>query len=146
MSFFGIGGLEFLVIFGVALFFLGPKRLAHGVRTGRKYYTELKRYRDELTSLVSEAIDADELKKDLERTTRDAWDDTITHEIVSISNDMTLDQGDGDAPGPVPVARTTSKARPVNRGDGTIGGAEIPSMGLEPGAGKPAPGAGQGEA
>ncbi|MDA0676768.1 MAG: hypothetical protein O2788_02040 [Chloroflexi bacterium] len=132
MSFFGIGGLEFLMIFGVALFFLGPKRLAQGVRTGRKYYTELKRYRDELTSLVSEAIDADELKKDLERTTRDAWDDRLTHEIVSISNDLALDQGDVDITGPVPVARTSSRARPMDRGDGTVGGTEIPSIGLEP--------------
>jgi Sec-independent protein translocase protein TatA len=142
VSFFGVGGLEFLVIFGVALFFLGPKRLAQGVRTGRKYYTELKRYRDELTSLVSEAIDADELKKDLERTTRDAWDDRLTHEIVSISNDLTLDQGDGDITGPVPVVRTSSRARPVDRGDGTVGGTEIPSIGLDfAGSSKQAPNA-----
>jgi Sec-independent protein translocase protein TatA len=132
VSLFGVGGLEFLVIFGVALFFLGPKRLAEGIRTGRKYYTELKRYRYELTSLVSQAIDADELKKDLERTSRDAWDDRLTHEIVSISSDLTLDQGDVDITGPVPVARTSSRARPVDRGDGTVGGTEIPSIGLEP--------------
>jgi Sec-independent protein translocase protein TatA len=132
VSFFGVGGLEFLVIFGVALFLVGPKRLAEGIRTGRKYYTELKRYRDELTSLVTEAIDADELKKDLERTKRDVWDDSLTREITGIGNGLALDQGDLDLMGPVPVARTSSRAKPLDRGDGTVNGEDIPSMGLEP--------------
>ena len=133
MNFLGVGGLEFLVIFAVAMFFLGPKRLAEGVRTGRKYYTELKRYRQELTSLVTEAIDAEELKKDLEEMKRDAWDEDLTKEIAGIEQDLTLDQGDLDIMRSVPADRTSSKAKAIDRGDGTVNGKPVPSIGLESG-------------
>ncbi|MDA0231972.1 MAG: hypothetical protein O3B04_05915 [Chloroflexi bacterium] len=143
MNFLGIGGLEFLLIFGVAMFFLGPKRLAEGVRTGRKYYTELKRYRQELTILVSEAIDAEELKTELEQMKKDVWDEGVTKEIAGLEQDLTLDQGDLDPMRPVPAdraaTRTSSRAGTMNRGDGTIAGSSIPSIGLTSGGSSPAP-------
>ncbi len=134
MSFLGIGGLEFLLIFGVAMFFVGPKRLAEGVRSGRKYYTELRRYRQELTSLVTEAIDAEDLKKDYEETKRDLWDEGATKQIKGLEKDLALDQGDLDIPElditrPVPNERlSTSKPKPVERGDGTVDGEYVPSI------------------
>jgi Sec-independent protein translocase protein TatA len=139
MNFFGIDGLEFLLLFGVAMFFLGPKRLAEGVRTGRKYYTELKRYRQELASLVTEAIDAEELKKDMEQVKKDAWDERVTQEIAGIEQDLTLDQGDLDIMRSVQADRTTSKAKAMDRGDGKVGGSAVPSMDLESGGSSPAP-------
>lgn len=139
MGFLGVGGLEFLVIFGVAMFFLGPKRLAEGVRTGRKYYTELKRYRTELTNMVSEAIDADELKKDLEQIKKNAWDEDVTKDIAEIEQDLTLDQYELDIMRSVPTARTSSRVKALNRGDGTIGGDVVPSLDLQPGGSSTSP-------
>lgn len=133
MSFLGIGPLEFLLIFAVAMFFVGPKRLAEGVRNGRKYYTELKRHRDELTSLVTEAIDAEELKKDYEQTRKDVWDEEATEELRGIEKDLTLDQGDLEIMRPVPNTRTASRPKPVDRGDGRVNGQDVPSIGLRPG-------------
>lgn len=138
MNFLGIGGLEFLLIFGVALFFVGPKRLAEGVRTGRKYYTELRRYRQELTSLVTEAIDAEDLKKELEETKREMWDEGLTREISGLEKDLALDQGDMNIPElditrPVPNDRSSSRPRPVDRGDGKVDGEDVPSLDLKPG-------------
>ena len=139
MSFFGIGPLEFLLIFGVAMFIVGPKRLAEGVRSGRKYYTELKRYREELTGLVTEAIDAEDMKRQYEETKRDVWDEEATKEIKGIQTDLTLDQGELDFTGSVPKSNSTSKPRRINRGDGKVAGEDIPSMGIESGGSSPAP-------
>ena len=134
MGFLGVGGLEFLVIFGVAIFIVGPKRLAEGVRTGRKYYTELKRQRDELTAMVTEAIDAEELRKDFEETKREAWDESATKSIAGIENDLTLDQGDLDLGlyRPVAVDETASKPSLTKRGSGRINGKDVPDMGIGP--------------
>ncbi len=145
MNFLGIGGLEFLLIFGVAMFFLGPKRLAEGVRHGRKYYTELKRYRQELTSLVTEAIDAEDLKKELEETKREVWDESDTEAIKGIEKDLALDQGITDIPElditrSVPNVGSSSKPRLVDRGDGKVNGEDVPRLGLEPGDSSSAPG------
>lgn len=141
MGFLGVGGLEFLLIFGVAIFVVGPKRLAEGVRTGRKYYTELKRQRDELTALVTEAIDAEELKKQYEETKREAWDESATRSIKDIEKDLTLDQGDLDLglSKSVTFDRTASRPKPVDRGDGKVNGKEVPDMGLGRGTSKLAP-------
>lgn len=136
MNFLGIGGLEFLLIFGVAMFFLGPKRLAEGVRTGRKYYTELRRYRQELTSLVTEALDAEELKKELEETKRDMWDEGAQKQIEGLGEDLSLDQGDLDIPEldiarPVPKTSLSSKPKLIDRGDGKVEGEDVPTLGLQ---------------
>lgn len=128
MNFFGIGGLEFVLIFGIALFVVGPKRLAEGVRSGRKYYTELKRHRDELTSLVNEAIDAEEIKKDLKKDIGDPA--AVRKELEGVKQDLTLDQIDIGLTPTRSVPRTSARARPVDRGDGKIGGKEIPAIDL----------------
>ncbi len=135
MGFLGIGGLEFLLIFGVAMFFLGPKRMAQGVKTARKYYTELRRYRQELTSLVNEAIDADELKKDLERTKREVWDEGAKPQIEGVRAELAIDQRDVTIPElditrPVPEDRLSSRPKPVDRGDGKVEGEWVPSITL----------------
>jgi Sec-independent protein translocase protein TatA len=136
MSFLGIGGLEFLLIFAIALFVVGPKRLAEGVRAGRKVYTELKRQREELTSLVSEALEVEDLKKDLKRSVGDA---DVRREVEAVKKDLTLDQGDLDIGSAVrPVAHSTSsRSRPIQRGDGRIGGQEVPPIDLGPDARPP---------
>lgn len=144
MNFLGIGGLEFLLIFGVAMFFLGPKRLAEGVRTGRKYYTELRRYRQELTSLVTEAIDAEDLKKELEEAKREMWDESLTAEIKGVEKDLALDQGALEIPElditrSVPVDRSASRPKPTVRGDGKVDGEDVPTLGLETGASSSVP-------
>lgn len=143
MNFLGIGGLEFLLIFAVAMFFLGPKRLAEGVRTGRKYYTELRRYRQELTSLVTEAIDAEELKKELEDTKREMWDEGTSKEIKALEKDLAIDQGDLDVPElditrSVPSTRSSSRPKLIDRGDGKVDGEDVPSIGIRPGGSSPA--------
>ena len=56
MTIFGIGGFEVLLIGAIALFVLGPKRLLDGIRQGRRIYTDLKRQRESLQSLVLSLI------------------------------------------------------------------------------------------
>ena len=58
MTLFGIGGFEFLLIAAIALFVLGPKRLLEGIREGRRIYSEFKRQRDALQSMIAEAIES----------------------------------------------------------------------------------------
>ena len=85
MTIFGIGGLEVLLIGAIALFVLGPKRLLEGVRQGRRIYTDLKRQRDALQSLVTEAIDLQEIKKQVNV-------DEIKDSASSLENELALDQ------------------------------------------------------
>jgi len=67
MNFFGIGGLELVVVFLVALLVVGPVRLVQGARTARKYMTELRRQREELTQMVEEAVDAEGIREQLDQ-------------------------------------------------------------------------------
>ena len=143
MGFLGIGPLEFLLIFGVAMFFLGPRRLAEGVKVGRRYYTELKRYRTELTELVNEAIDAEDLRRDLEDVRRDTA--LVAEEVDVLRREIAIDQGELNEMMSIPSAPTVSKADLVKRGDGKIDGEEIPDMGLEAGKSRPAPGPSEAE-
>ena len=69
MTIFGIGGFEVLLIGAIALFVLGPKRLLGGIREGRRVYTDLKRQRDTLQTLVTDAIDLQEIKKQVNGNT-----------------------------------------------------------------------------
>ena len=85
MSFFGMGGLEILLIGAVALFVLGPKRLIEGIRDGRKMYSDLKRQRDTLQSLITEAIDLEDLKEQI-------GVDEIKDDMKSLEEDLKLDQ------------------------------------------------------
>ena len=85
MTIFGIGGFEVLLIGAIALFVLGPKRLLDGIRQGRRIYTDLKRQRDALQSLVTEAIDLEEIKKQV-------GVDEIKDSAASLENTLALDQ------------------------------------------------------
>jgi Sec-independent protein translocase protein TatA len=85
MSFFGLGGFEVLLIGAIALFVLGPKRLLEGIREGRKIYTDLKRQRDALQTLITEAIDLEDLKKQVDL-------DGLTDSVKSLESDLAFDQ------------------------------------------------------
>ena len=85
MTIFGIGGFEVLLIGAIALFVLGPKRLLDGIRQGRRVYTDLKRQRDALQSLVTEAIDLEEIKNQV-------GVDEIKDSAASLENALGLDQ------------------------------------------------------
>ena len=85
MTIFGIGGFEVLLIGAIALFVLGPKRLLDGIRQGRRVYTDLKRQRDALQSLVTEAIDLEEIKKQVSV-------DEIKDSAASLENALGIDQ------------------------------------------------------
>ncbi|MBP38316.1 MAG: hypothetical protein QF590_06940 [Dehalococcoidia bacterium] len=89
MTFFGLGGFEVLLIGAIALFVLGPKRLLDGIRGGRKTYTDLKRQRDVLQSLITEAIDLEDLKKQIDT-------DGLKASVESLKDDIELDQGAED--------------------------------------------------
>ena len=84
MSFFGLGGFEVLLIGAIALFVLGPKRLLEGIRDGRKMYTDLKRQRDALQSLITEAIDLEDIKEQV-------GIDDIKASVQSLEDDLKLD-------------------------------------------------------
>ena len=66
MNFLGIGGLELVLVMLVALFVVGPVRLVEGARTARKYMTEIRRQREELTQMIEEAADVEGLKEALD--------------------------------------------------------------------------------
>jgi Sec-independent protein translocase protein TatA len=85
MTFFGLGGFEVLLIFAIALFVLGPKRLLDGIRDGRRVYSDLKRQRDALQSLITEAIDMEDLKKQVDA-------EGIKDTVQSLEDDLKLDQ------------------------------------------------------
>ena len=85
MTIFGIGGFEVLLIGAIALFVLGPKRLLDGIRQGRRIYTDLKRQRDALQSLVTEAIDLEEIKNQV-------GVDEIKDSAALLENALGLDQ------------------------------------------------------
>ena len=66
MNFLGIGGLELLLIAIVGFLVLGPKRLSEGARTAAKVLRELRRQRDELTGMVREAVDLEDMQSDMD--------------------------------------------------------------------------------
>ena len=87
MNLFGIGGLELIVVFLVALLVVGPVRLVEGARTARKYLTELRRQREELTQMVEEAVDLEGIKERLDQD--GVLDDVrdLTSELNQIKDD-----------------------------------------------------------
>ncbi len=52
MNILGIGGFELLVIAAVAFFVLGPRKMASTGKAMGKMIRELRRQRDELTTLI----------------------------------------------------------------------------------------------
>ena len=91
MTFFGIGGFEFLVIGAIALFVLGPRRLLEGIREGRRIYSDLKRQREVLQSMLTEAVDLDELKSQVDV-------DSLSEDAKALKEQLALDQiSEGEA-------------------------------------------------
>jgi Tat protein translocase TatB subunit len=66
VNFLGIGGLELVLIGIVAFLVVGPKRLSEGARTAAKVLRELRRQRDELTGMVREAVDLEDIQSDMD--------------------------------------------------------------------------------
>ena len=56
MNFFGIGGFELIVIFGLAFFLLGPKKMIETSREAGKIIRELKTERDKFTNMVMQEL------------------------------------------------------------------------------------------
>ena len=81
MNFLGIGGLELVVVFLVALLVVGPVRLVQGAKTARKYMTELRRQREELTQMVEEAVDMEDIRERLDQ-------DGLFDEVRDISTEL----------------------------------------------------------
>lgn len=81
MNFLGIGGLELVVVMLVALFVVGPVRLVEGARTARKYMTEIRRQREELTQMIEEAADLEGLKETLDQ-------EGVIREVESVTSDL----------------------------------------------------------
>ncbi len=55
MNFFGIGGLEWLIIGTIAFFVLGPKSMVEGARAARKVIKNLREQGNELQTMFKEA-------------------------------------------------------------------------------------------
>ena len=86
-----------------------------------------------MTSLVNEAIDADELKKEFEQTKREVWDEGAKAEIEGVKKELVIDQEDLTIPElditrSVPSERLSTRARAVDRGDGKVAGEYVPSI------------------
>ena len=81
MNFLGIGGLELIIVFLVALLVVGPVRLVEGAKTARKYMTELRRQREELTQMVEEAVDMEGIRERLDQ-------DGLLDEVRDLSSEL----------------------------------------------------------
>jgi len=122
MTIFGIGGFEVLLIGAIALFVLGPKRLLGGIREGRRVYTDLKRQRDALQSLITEAIDLEDIKKQVNV-------DEVKDSVASLKNELAIDQLDED--GLISGSSSVPRKRQLNRAN-TAGLDEIRHEVLDP--------------
>ena len=111
MTIFGIGGFEVLLIGAIALFVLGPKRLLDGIRQGRRIYTDLKRQRDALQSLDTEAIDLEEIKNQV-------GVDEIKDSAASLENALALDQLNEDVQ--ESLSSSVSRERQLRRLDASV--------------------------
>lgn len=130
MSFFGLGGFEVLLIGAIALFVLGPKRLLEGIRDGRKMYSDLKHQRDALQSLITEAIDLEDLKKQVDAG-------GLKESLKSLEEDLALDQVAADVREVTKdldgsIARDWKSARPSIEVDSEVRDA-IPDLDLSSG-------------
>lgn len=127
MSFFGMGGFEVLLIGAVALFVLGPKRLLEGIREARRVYSDLKRQRDALQSMITEAIDLEDLKKQIDT-------DSLTKDVKALTDELTDDVKSVIDVGGGPVSRTKQLNRPPIAVDPEVRAA-IPDLNLSGTAG-----------
>ena len=127
MNFLGIGGLEFLLLVAVALFVLGPKRMLEGIREARRIYSNLRRQRAELQSMITEAIDLEEIKKQVDS-------EGLLSDAKALQEDLSLDQVAEDVKNAAGInGRSVSRSRQLNRppikGDNTARAA-IPDLDL----------------
>ena len=102
MTLFGIGGFEFLLIAAIALFVLGPKRLLEGIREGRRIYSEFKRQRDALQSMIAEESDLEELKK---QSDPDGLIKELKDEAIALKDELALDQVADDLERPTDLGK-----------------------------------------
>lgn len=136
MNFLGIGGLEFVLVFLVALFVVGPRRLAEGVRFTRKFYTELRRQRRDLGNLINEAIDADGIKetiKDELSSVKTEFESAgIEEHVNSAVQNLAIDQQSEQESQNIIISgskkKNISKASLADRGDTKITGVPIPEI------------------
>jgi len=63
MNFFGIGGLELVIIALVAFLVLGPRKMAEAGKTVARVMSELKKQRDELTQVLLIEPEGDSKKR-----------------------------------------------------------------------------------
>lgn len=109
MNFFGIGGLEFLLLGAVALFVLGPKRMLEGIREGRRLYSNLRRQRAELQSMITEAIDLEEIKKQVDS-------EGLLKDVKDLQEELALDQVAEDVKNATDInSGSVSRNRQLNR-------------------------------
>ena len=85
LNIFGIGGYELLIIIVAAVFIVGPRRVGEMVRDARRVYSELRRQRENITAMVSEELEVEELKKD-------AGLESLSDEIRAVKEELALDQ------------------------------------------------------
>lgn len=91
MNFFGIGGLEIIVIAGLAFFLLGPKKMIETSRSAGKLLRELRTERDKFTRMVMQEFDDDEEKEPSAARSRSA-------DGVSAASSAATEVGPGDSP------------------------------------------------
>ena len=104
MNFIGIGSFEFLLIIAVALFVVGPRRLVRGIQDFKRHYSDFKRRRDEFTSMLSESVEADMIRREVV--------EPVTDGAREIKTALTLDP-DEIAPG-LDELRETLESDPLN--------------------------------
>ncbi|MEC7871024.1 MAG: hypothetical protein VX868_03035 [Chloroflexota bacterium] len=91
MNLFGIGGFELIVIFLVGLFIVGPDKLLTLIRKTKTIYTEFKKKRDELISVVEESMDIeDEGVKELKniKESLDSISEDASTKLKQIKKDL----------------------------------------------------------
>lgn len=91
MNLFGIGGFELIVIFLVGLFIVGPDKLLILIRKTKLIYTEFKKKRDELISVVEESMDIeDEGVKELKniKESLDSISEDASTKLKQIKKDL----------------------------------------------------------
>ncbi|SUZ99657.1 uncharacterized protein METZ01_LOCUS52511 [marine metagenome] len=93
-----------------------------GIREGRRVYTDLKRQRDALQSLITEAIDLEDIKKQVNV-------DEVKDSVASLKNELAIDQLDED--GLISGSSSVPRKRQLNRAD-TAGPDEIRHEVLDP--------------
>jgi len=90
MNIFGVGGFELIMIFIIALFIVGPANLLVLIRKTRIIYSEFKKQRDELISVVEQTIEIDDDIKELKnlKESLNSISDKTSKSIKNIKKDL----------------------------------------------------------